>query len=286
MGCVTLSNVVRMPQVGFGTYRAGADGKRVVLDAIDVGYRLIDTAWNYGTEPDVGRAIAECGVPREELFVTTKVSRNHLGYRNCKRLFAESLERLGLDYVDLYLIHWPRPSYGRPDWDDWQRLDRETWRAMEELYHEGKVRAIGVSNFFPEHLDSLMLTAEVAPMVNQLELHPGYMQEDVVAYCRDMGMAIEAYSPNARGRLANDPVLLSVADAHGTSVTHVCLSYLLQKQIVILPKSAHRNRMEENLDPTDVVLTNDEVARIDAMPLAGYSGEHPNRQTVPAMSSR
>ncbi len=283
---VTLNNGVEIPAIGFGTYRStDRDGHKVILDAIRAGYRLIDTAMNYGTEPDVGRALAECGVPREEFFVTTKISRNHLGYENCKRMFDASLERLGTDYVDLYLIHWPRPSYGRPDWDDWARLDRETWCAMEELYEQGAIRALGVSNFFPEHLDNLLLTAEVLPTVNQLELHPGYMQPDVVAYSRELGIAPEAYSPIGRARLLGHPTLVSIAEAHGVSVARLCLAYLLGKQIIVLPKSTHYERMVENLDPSGVELAEEEVAAIDAMPMAGYSGEHPNRQTVPVQTS-
>ena len=285
METVTLNNGVQIPMVGFGTYRSTENnGWRVVLDAIEVGYRLIDTAWNYGTEPDVGRALAECGLPRSEFFISSKISRNHLRYENCKRPLDESLTRLGTDYLDLYLIHWPRPSYGRPDWDDWARLDRETWKAMEEFYRQGCIRAIGVSNFFPEHMENLLVTAEVVPAVNQLELHPGYMQFPVLEYCLELGIQPEAYSPMGRARMLGHPTLVEIAGHYGISTAQLCLVYLLQKGIVVLPKSQSRARMEQNLNPGTVTITPEDVAAIEAMPLAGYSGEHPNRETVPAQT--
>ena len=285
METVTLNNGVQIPMVGFGTYRSTEkNGWRVVLDAIEVGYRLIDTAWNYGTEPDVGRALAECGLPRSEFFISSKISRNHLGYENCKRSLDESLTRLGTDYLDLYLIHWPRPSFGRPDWDDWARLDRETWKAMEEFYRQGCIRAIGVSNFFPEHMENLLLTAEVVPAVNQLELHPGYMQFPVLEYCNELGIQPEAYSPLGRARMLTHPTLVEIASHYGITTAHLCLAYLLQQGIVVLPKSQSRARMEQNLNPGTVTITPEDVAAIEAMPLAGYSGEHPNRETVPAQT--
>ena len=285
METVTLNNGVQIPMVGFGTYRSTEkNGWHVVLDAIEAGYRLIDTAWNYGTEPDVGRALAECGLPRSEFFISSKISRNHLGYDNCKRSLDESLTRLGTDYLDLYLIHWPRPSFGRPDWDDWARLDRETWKAMEEFYRQGCIRAIGVSNFFPEHMENLLVTAEVVPAVNQLELHPGYMQFPVLEYCLELGIQPEAYSPLGRARMLAHPTLVEIAGHYGITTAHLCLAYLLQKGIIVLPKSQSRARMEQNLNPFGVTISKEDAAVIDAMPLAGYSGEHPNRETVPSQT--
>ena len=283
---LTLNNGVEIPRVGFGTFRSTvADGYQVVADALRAGYRHLDTAMSYKNEAEVGRAIAESGIAREEIFVTSKISRNHLGYEHAREMLDASLERLGTDYLDMYLIHWPRPSYGRPGWDDWAALDRETWRALEEFYEEGRVRAIGVSNFMPEHLDNLMMSARVVPAVNQLELHAGYMQPDTVAFTQELGIAVESWSPLGRARMLSHPLLVEVASHYDASTAQVALSYVYQKGYIVLPKSTHFERMEQNLDPSALVLSADDVERIDGMPMAGFSGEHPNRQTVPPQTS-
>lgn len=286
METLLLNNGVEIPRVGFGTYRSTLDdGYKVVADALRAGYRHLDTAMGYKNEGDVGRAIAESGIERSELFITSKISRNHLGYERAYEMLDASLKRLGTDYLDLYLIHWPRPSYGRPGWDDWAALDRETWRALEEFLEQGKVRAIGVSNFMPEHLDNLMTTAKVTPAVNQLELHAGYMQSDTVAYTQKLGIAIESWSPLGRARMLAHPVLLEVAKHYSATGAQVALSYVYQKGYIVLPKSAHFDRMVQNLDPAALVLSEEDVEKIDQMPMAGFSGEHPNRQTVPPQTT-
>ena len=177
-----LSNGVKMPKIGFGTYKStdGSD-ERVIAQALETGYRLLDTAAAYKNEEQVGKAMARSGIFRKEIFLTSKVWKTNLGYENTKKSFQESLERLQTDYLDLFLLHWPKPD---PESADWKELDRESWRALEELYKEGKVRAIGVSNFLPHHLVNIQKTAEIQPMVDQLELHMGYLQEAAVAYCK------------------------------------------------------------------------------------------------------
>ena len=278
---IKLNNGVLIPQIGFGTYKSTVeDGFEVILDAIHAGYHHLDSAALYENEEDVGRAVRESGIPREEFFITSKLARYALGYENTKKEFEASLKKLGMDYLDLYLIHWPRPDFGDPDYDDWERLDAESWRAMEELYDEGKIRAIGVSNFLTHHLDALMKNARITPAVNQLELHPGYLQEDTVSYCKSLGIVIEAWSPIGRARLMQEPLLLELAGKCGVSVARLCLAFGLQSDYIILPKSTHKDRMEENLRADEITISDEDMARIRSMPQAGWSGEHPDRETV------
>ncbi len=198
---VVLNNGVKIPGIGFGTYKSTIDeGFRIISDAIKAGYRHLDTAALYENEEEVGQALSESGIDRKEFFITSKLRRNCLGYENTKREFEESLKKLKTDYLDLYLIHWPRSDYGRDDFDDWKELDRESWRAMEELVKDGKIRAIGVSNFLPHHLDNLLETAEIVPVVNQLELHPGYLQEEAVEYSRKKGNRDRSMEPDGKSK--------------------------------------------------------------------------------------
>ncbi len=278
---VVLNNGVKIPVIGFGTYKSTIDeGFRVISDAIKAGYRHLDTAALYENEEEVGQALSESGISRSEFFITSKLRRNCLGYDNTKREFEESLKKLKTDYLDLYLIHWPRSDYGRDDFDDWKELDRESWRAMEELVKDGKIRAIGVSNFLPHHLDNLLETAEIVPAVNQLELHPGYLQEEAVEYSRKKGIEIEAWSPMGRARLADDPLLKKIAAKYEMSVARLCLCFCLQSGFIIIPKSTHFERMQENLTVKDDIISEDDMKLIREMPEAGWSGEHPDRETV------
>lgn len=282
MNYIRVNNGVTIPQIGFGTYKStnGTEGWKIVAEAIDAGYRHLDTAMLYKNEENVGRAVRESGISRKDFFITSKLNRNCLGYQSAKDEFEKSCRRLGTDYLDLYLIHWPRSDYGRPDFDLWEEEDRESWRAMEELYREGRIRAIGVSNFLPHHLKNLLETADVTPAVNQLELHPGYLQTEAVEYSRNHGIEIEAWSPIGRGRLLENPLLNKLADKYGVSVPHLCLAFDLQMGYIIIPKSTHRSRMEENLHPDTIYITDDDMAAIQAMPPAGWSGEHPDRKTI------
>ena len=278
---IVLNNGISIPVIGFGTYKATTeDGYGIILDAINAGYRHLDTAALYENEEEVGRAVRESGIPRDQFFITSKLNRNYLGYENTKTEFDRSLKKLGTDHIDLYLIHWPRPDYGSKGFDDWEELDRESWRAMEELLKAGKIRAIGVSNFLPHHLENLLQSAEILPAVNQLELHPGYLQKETVDYCRKKNIAVEAWSPMGRARVLKDPLLSGLAAKYGVSTARLCLSFCLQSGFIILPKSSHSDRMKDNLMAGDTVISPEDMERISSMPETGWSGEHPDRETI------
>ena len=262
MDFATLSNGVKMPMEGFGVFQVQeADVcERAVLDAIDSGYRLIDTAAAYFNEAAVGAALKKCGVPREELFITTKLWIQDAGYESAKKAFAASMEKLGLDYLDLYLIHQPMNDY------------YGAWRAMEELYEAGKIRAIGVCNFYPERLMDLAVNARIRPMVNQVELHPFFAQTEALANMKELGIQPEAWGPLAEGKhgIFTNDALQKIAEAHGKTVAQVVLRWNVQRGVVIIPKSVHKERIEENLDIWDFELTEDEMTRITRLDL-GHS---------------
>ena len=253
----TLANGVNMPCIGLGTYQSpDAVASAAVKDAMAAGYRLIDTAAAYGNERGVGQGIRISGVPREEIFVTSKLRNAAHGYQATLEAFDMTLSRLGLRYLDLYLIHWPIP---RKHDDDWQQLNRETWRAMEKLYREGRVRAIGVSNFKPRHLDALLEKADIAPMVDQIELHPGMPQDETVEYCRARDILVEAWGPLAQGRLFESVELDVLAAKHRKSVSQIVLRWHLQRGILPLPKSITPSRIVENAQLFDFELSPQEM---------------------------
>ena len=254
----TLSNGVQIPCVGFGTYLTpdGETAVSSVIEAVHAGYRHIDTAAVYGNEKSVGKAICKCGTDRKELFITSKVWNSAQGYETTLHAFDKTLSDLELDYLDLYLIHWPIP---RKHDDDWQQLNRETWRAMEKLYREGRVRAIGVSNFKPRHLDALLEKADIAPMVDQIELHPGMPQDETVEYCRARDILVEAWGPLAQGRLFESVELDVLAAKHRKSVSQIVLRWHLQRGILPLPKSITPSRIVENAQLFDFELSSQEM---------------------------
>lgn len=251
-----LNNGVEMPVLGFGVYQVDeAICERCVSEALAAGYRSIDTAAAYMNERAVGRAVRRSGIPRGELFITTKLWVQDAGYESAKRAFAASLERLQLDYLDLYLIHQPFGDvYG-------------AWRAMEELYREGKVRAIGVSNFQPDRLVDLILHNEVVPAVNQVETHPFCQQAEEAGIMARYGVQAEAWAPFAEGRnnLFGNEVLTDLAAKHRKSVAQVVLRWLIQRGIVVIPKSVHKEHMAENIDVFDFTLPPEDMARIAAL---------------------
>ena len=269
-----LNDGQKLPTVGFGTYKSkGQEGIEAVSTAISNGYSLIDTAAVYGNEETVGKGIKASGASREDIFVTTKLWRENLGYESTKKEFEKSLNRLDLEYIDLYLIHWPANA---KNYDNWQKTNADTWRAMEELQAEGKIKSIGVSNFFQEHLEALFETAKVIPAVNQIEFHPGYWQQELVSYCKKQNITLEAWSPLARGKVFENEVLKEIAKAHNKSVSQVCLRWIIQHEVIAIPKSTNPERIQENIELFDFELTSAEMEKIDHLPKMGFSGELPN----------
>lgn len=268
-----LNNGVKMPNLAFGTFKVNeGDGVQIILDAIEAGYRHFDTAAFYNTEEALGKAIKKSGIPREEFFVTTKVWKTCMGYEGAKKSFEESLEKLDMDYVDLLLIHWPRPA----EKSDWKKLDIETWKAFEEIYKEGKVKAIGVSNFLNHHMQNILDNCEVVPMVNQIEFHPGYIQKDVVDFDKKHGIVVEAWSPLGRERVFKDKFLNKLAEKYGKSVAQICLAFSLQMDVVPLPKSSSVERMKQNMD-IDFELEEEDFEKIVNMEEMGWSGLDPDK---------
>ena len=271
----TLSNGVAIPWVGFGTWQTpdGQVAADSVKAALAAGYRHIDTASIYKNETGVGQGIRESGVPREEIFVTTKIWNNKRGYEKTRESVEKSLERLGLDYLDMVLIHWPAAPHRV---ENWEELNQSTWQALTDLYKEGKIRAIGVSNFKPHHLKAL-LEAEVKPMVNQIELHPGMTQQETVDLCKEHGILLEAWSPLGCGRLLDHPFLGELAAKYGKSVAQVCIRWCLQKGFLPLPKSVTPSRILDNTKVFDFVISDEDMAAMDAMENVGWSGLDPDQ---------
>ncbi|CAH8283913.1 diketogulonate reductase-like aldo/keto reductase [Mariniflexile fucanivorans] len=269
-----LNDGQKIPIVGFGTYKSTEqEGIESVKSAIAQGYSLIDTAAAYGNEDAVGKGIKASGVSREDVYVTTKLWRESLGYESTKKEFEKSLKRLNLDYIDLYLIHWPANA---KNYDNWQQTNADSWRAMEQLQAEGKIKSIGVSNFFQEHLEALFETAQVLPAINQIEFHPGYWQKDLVAYCKKQNIVVESWSPLARGKVFGNGVLEAIAKKHNKSVSQICLRWIIQHDVVIIPKSTSPERMAENIQLFDFELNIAEMEQINKLPEMGFSGELPN----------
>lgn len=262
MEYVTLNNGVKMPLEGFGVFQVPdpAQCEQAVLDAIESGYRLIDTAAAYMNEKAVGEAIKKCGVPREELFITTKLWVQDATYEGAKKAIQTSLDNLGLDYLDLYLIHQPLKDYVG------------AYRAMEEAYKEVKLKAIGVCNFYPARLADLCETVEVIPAVNQVELHPFFQQENALAVMKEYGVVPEAWGPFAEGNhgIFTHPVLTKIGDKYGKSAAQVALRWNVQRGVVVIPKSVHKDRMEQNMNIWDFNLSDEDMAEIAKLDL-GHS---------------
>lgn len=262
MEYVTLNNGGKMPLEGFGVFQVPdpAQCEQAVLDAIESGYRLIDTAAAYMNEKAVGEAIKKCGVPREELFITTKLWVQDATYEGAKKAIQTSLDNLGLDYLDLYLIHQPLKDYVG------------AYRAMEEAYKEGKLKAIGVCNFYPARLADLCETVEVIPAVNQVELHPFFQQENALAVMKEYGVVPEAWGPFAEGNhgIFTHPVLTKIGDKYGKSAAQVALRWNVQRGVVVIPKSVHKDRMEQNMNIWDFNLSDEDMAEIAKLDL-GHS---------------
>ncbi len=269
MKYVTLSNGVKMPQLGYGVYQVSKDEcERCVLDALKVGYRHIDTAQSYFNEEEVGSAIEKSGIPRNEIFLTTKVWIEHYGYEETKKSILVSLEKLKTDYIDLVLLHQPFADY------------YGAWRALEDLYEEGKIRAIGISNFYPDRMVDMCAFSRITPMVNQVETHPFNQQVEAQKWMEKYGVQIEAWAPLAecRNGLLENPVLAEIGKKYGKTVAQVILRWELQRGIVIIPKSTHIERMKENLNVFDFALTDEDmqkIAELDTKTSAFFSHTEP-----------
>ena len=265
---VEIAPGVSMNRLGLGTYRAdeGPDVEGEIRSGLSIGYRTIDTAALYGNEDSVGRIVRESGIPRDQVFVTTKLWNTEQGYDSALRAFDASLERLGFDYVDLYLIHWPNAE-----------KMRDTWRAMEEIAASGRARAIGVCNFLVHHLEELATLATVPPAVNQFEHHPRLRQPELVSYCAEHGITAQAWAPVMRGRVLLIPELVAVAQAHGKTPAQVSIRWILQRGVTTIPKSIHERRIAENADVYDFELTDAEMAIIDSLDRGERIGPDPDR---------
>lgn len=275
MKSFTLHNNVSIPSVGFGTWQLKDNGEatNAVSTALKTGYRHIDTAAIYKNEVGVGKGIKNSEIPRHDIFVTTKLWNTERGYESGLKAFDQSLKNLNLDYIDLYLLHWPATAH---QFDNWQDLNADSWRALEKLYKDGKVKSIGVSNFLEHHLKALFNTAEVKPMVNQIEYHPGYQQKEVLAFCHRHNITVEGWSPLGKGNVLEHPTLQEIADNHNISPAQVCIRWEVQSGIIPLPKSATPSRIASNFDVFHFELTEEEVERINQMPPIAASGLHPD----------
>lgn len=269
-----LTNGVKIPCVGFGTWQTpdGDVAINSVAEAIKCGYRHIDTAAVYGNEESVGRAIKQSGVDRKELFITSKLWNKNRGYESTFKAFEETINKLQTDYLDLYLIHWPASS---SRFDNWDEINLDSWKAMTELYKAGKIKAIGVSNFLPHHLESLVKT-EIVPMVNQIEFHPGFMQTETVDFCRKNNILIEAWSPLGTGRMLDNETLKAVAAKYNVSVAQLCIRWCLQNETLPLPKSVTPSRILENTKVFDFEISRQDMTTINNMSYCGGSGLHPD----------
>ncbi|MCY6958522.1 aldo/keto reductase [Clostridium brassicae] len=272
-----LNNEVKMPWLGFGTYKV-ENGNTViesVKEALKIGYRHIDTASYYGNEDGVGTAIKESGVPREKIFLVSKVWNTDQGYEKTLKAFETSIKKLGTDYLDLYLIHWPQP------------LSKETWKALEKLYKEGRVKAIGVSNFLVNHLEYLLEDAEVIPMVNQVEFHPYLIQNDLIEFCEKNNIQLEAWSPLMRGKIFEIELLQELAKKYGKTIPQIVLRWDLQMGIVTIPKSVTPSRIKENSDIFDFEISKEDVDKIKQLNKEIRVGSNPDKvYTCPDIFNR
>src|SRR5690625_4811382 len=271
---LTLNDGHHHPAIGFGTYQGiGEEGIKAVTKAIEIGYRLIDTAAVYRNEEEVGEGIRRSGISREEIIITSKLARTKLGATHVKKELEKSLNRLQVEYLDLYLIHWPANAI---NFENWAEINIDTWKAMEEAQQEGKIRSIGVSNFWQEHLDPILENCEIIPSVNQIEFHPGYRQAEVVQYCSDKGILIEGWSPLAKGQALKNGTIRRMAKKYGKTEAQVCLRWAIEQNIVPIPKSVNPERITENFQVFDFQLSGEDVHALNQMPQMGFSGELPN----------
>lgn len=273
-----LNNGIEIPAIGFGTWQIpdGQEAYQAVKEALDAGYTHIDTAAIYGNEKSVGKAIKDSGLDRNSLFITTKLWNTERGYEKTIVAFEKSLADLQLDYLDLYLIHWPA---NETQFENWDQINADTWKALEYLYQQGKVRAIGVSNFPKAYLSKLLETVSVVPAINQIEFHPGYLQEDTVNLCQSNHILVQAWSPLGSGRILQNETLIALAKEKNTSVGQICIKFALSQGILPLPKSTNPDNIKKNLDVDYFDLTADDIKTIREFPELGFSGSDPKKVT-------
>lgn len=270
-----LSNGIEIPAIGFGTWLL--EGEKVIEPlkiALTKGYTHIDTAAIYKNEKEIGTVLKAENVDRSKLFITSKCWNSERGYEKAMAAFEQTLADLQTDYLDLYLIHWPANETQFPD--TWAELNAGTWQAFEEIYKSGKAKAIGVSNFNINHLEALFETAEIKPMVNQIEIHPGHSQPELVDFCRQNDLLVEAWSPLGSGRILENELIVSLADKYNVSVGQICINYCLAKEILPLPRSSSEKNIEANLTSNNFKLSAEDVKAIDEMPTDGFSGLNPS----------
>ena len=254
-----LSNGVKIPSIGFGTYKSGDDEEtaKIIKNALNLGYKMIDTASFYNNEVGIGNGIKESGIDRKDIFIVTKLWNDDHGYDNTIEAFNKSLNNLQVDYIDLYLIHWPN------------KLNAETWRAFEHLYETGKVKAIGVCNFKVEHLEELKKTAKIMPMVNQVEIHPFSTKNNIINYCKDNNIKVVAWSPISRGRVLSNDLMIDLSQKYKKSLVQIVLRWHMQKGVIPIPKSSNENRIKENIDIFDFEISSEDMKAIDSLDEGG-----------------
>ncbi|MBO4507467.1 MAG: aldo/keto reductase [Spirochaetaceae bacterium] len=274
----TLNDGTKIPKIGFGTYNEEfADNTATIIKAIECGYRFFDTASLYETERSLGNALKQSGITRQDVIIETKLWIDEMGAENVKMAFEKSLNRLQTDYIDIYMMHWPRQT-GADD-EKWKELDVETWMAMERLVRQGRVKRLGLSNFLPHHLKNILENSTIKPVVDQLELHPGYSQEAAVAFCKANDVLPMAWSPLGRGRenaTMGNAILVRLAEKYGKSIQQINLRFLLQKGILPIPKASSEAHMKANLEVFDFELSEDDMAMLSYMPQTAWLGEHPD----------
>lgn len=250
-----LSNGVKIPSIGFGTYKSGDDEEtaKIIKNALNLGYKMIDTASFYNNEVGIGNGIKESGIDRKDIFIVTKLWNDDHGYDKTIEAFNKSLNNLQVDYIDLYLIHWPN------------KLNAETWRAFEHLYETGKVKAIGVCNFKVEHLEELKKTAKIMPMVNQVEIHPFSTKNNIINYCKDNNIKVVAWSPISRGRVLSNELMIDLSQKYKKSIVQIVLRWHMQKGVIPIPKSSNENRIKENMDIFDFEISSEDMKAIDSL---------------------
>ena len=250
-----LSNGVKIPSIGFGTYKSGDDEEtaKIIKNALNLGYKMIDTASFYNNEVGIGNGIKESDIDRKDIFIVTKLWNDDHGYDNTMEAFNKSLNNLQVDYIDLYLIHWPN------------KLNAETWRAFEHLYETGKVKAIGVCNFKVEHLEELKKTAKIMPMVNQVEIHPFSTKNNIINYCKDNNIKVVAWSPISRGRVLSNDLMIDLSQKYKKSIVQIVLRWHMQKGVIPIPKSSNENRIKENIDIFDFEISSEDMKAIDSL---------------------